>query len=99
MEKLGTTRYTPLPIPIPGDYDALLECDASHIYHVNAGRKRFRDDQVHKLMEAAESDPRLSGLTILHLRQELEPFWPYACKLCPRDQKKAAKKKTRRSKK
>lgn len=90
-------RYKPLPVPIPGDYHELLGLkDASFIYHVNAGRRRFRDDQVHLILEAAASDRRLKGLTILHLRQEIEQFMPYICKLCPRDRKKAAKKKAKK---
>ena len=93
------TRYRPLPIPIPTNYAILLGCDASHIVHVNKGRRSLGDDKVHKILEAAETDPRLKGLTVLHLRQELAQWGPYFCKPCPRDRKRQAKKKTRRAQK
>lgn len=91
-------RYKPLPVPIPTDYADVLGCSPSHLIHVNKGRKRFRDDQCHLLMEAAESDRRLKGLTILHLRQEIEQFLPDICTLCPRDRKRANKKKRKNKK-
>ena len=86
-------RYKPLPIPIPSDYAETLGCDPSHLCHVNKGRKRLRDDQCHLLLEAAETDDRLAGLSVLDLRQEMAQWQPHLCKLCPRDRKRANKKK------
>lgn len=88
--------YEPLPITIPAEYTDLLGCSPSHLSHVNMGRRRLRDDQCHLLLEAAESDPRLAGLTILDLRQELVQWQPHLRKLCPQDQKRQTKKKARR---
>ena len=62
----------PLPIQIPSDYADVLGVDASHIYHANAGRRRFTILQANKLMEASLTDARLTGLDFLHLRPELE---------------------------
>ena len=62
----------PLPIQIPSDYADVLGVDASHIYHANAGRRRFTVPQSNKLMEASLTDPRLAGLTFLQLHPELE---------------------------
>ena len=45
--------------------------DVSKIYHVNAGRKRFRIYEACKLLDLAQNDPRLTGLNIIHLRPEL----------------------------
>jgi hypothetical protein len=75
----------------------LLGCDASHIVHVNKGRRRFGDEKCHLLMEAAETDTRLAGLSVLHLRPELAQWGPYFCRLCPRDRKRQAKKKAKRA--
>ena len=63
---------TPLPIQIPSDYADVLGVDASHIYHANAGRRRFSVPQSNRLMEASLTDPRLAGLTFLQLHPELE---------------------------
>ena len=62
----------PLPVQIPSDYADLLGVDASHIYHANAGRRRFTIPQSNRLMEASLTDPRLTGLTFLQLHPELE---------------------------
>ena len=91
-------KYKPLPVPIPTDYTAALGLkEPSFIHHVNAGRRRFRDDQVFALLEAAKTDSRLAGLSVLDLRQEIAPFLDHICKLCPREQKKTAKKRNRRA--
>ena len=62
----------PLPIQIPSDYADVLGVDVSHIYHCNAGRRRFTIPQSNKLMEASLTDTRLAGLDFLHLRPELK---------------------------
>jgi hypothetical protein len=93
---MNSQRYEPLPIPIPLDYASRLGCDPSHVSHVNKGRRHLRDDQIHLLLEWAETDARLHGLTILDLRQEIKQFLPDICKCCPRDRKKANKRKAQR---
>ena len=90
-------RYKPLKVSIPLEYADLLGCSRGHISHINKGRKRLRDDQVHLLLEKIDKDPRLEGLTVLHLRQELVQWLPAICSLCPRDQKRQDKKKARRT--
>jgi len=89
-------RYNPLPVPIPSEYATQLGIDATIIYHVNAGRKRLGMANSLRLLELGKDDPRLKGLTLLHLRQELTPALPYLCKMCPRDRKKNTKKRSRR---
>lgn len=62
----------PLPIKIPSDYAAVLGVKKSHIYHANAGQRRFTILQSNRLMEASLTDPRLAGLDFLQLHPELE---------------------------
>ena len=83
---------------IPSDYADRIGVDVSKIYHVNAGRKRFTAAEASKLLDLAFDDPRLAGLTILHLRPDLKPTGPHFCRICPhqpKNRKKAAKRKAR----
>lgn len=80
---------------IPSDYADRIGVDISKIYHVNAGRKRFTVAEASKLLDLAFGDPRLAGLTILHLRPDLKPAAAHFCRICPnnpKNRKKAAKK-------
>ena len=70
----------PLPVPVPPDYAVFLSVDPSHISHCNAGRRRFNISQAIMLMEAAENDPRLTGICFYHLRPELEKAKKWLCK-------------------
>lgn len=86
------SKYQPPPMTIPSDYAETAGCDRTTIYHINAGRKRFRIDQACKVLDRAQGDPRLTGLNIIHLRPELTQAFPHLCKLCPKKQKKETKK-------
>jgi hypothetical protein len=95
------TRYKPPPIPIPGEYAALLgHKDRSHIYNVNAGRRHLSFRDAIMLMDLAAVDPRLQDLTLKDLLPEAEPYWDKAvqqfCKLCPQATKRCAKKRAKR---
>lgn len=59
-----------LPIPIPLDYAEVLGVDRTHLTHVNRGRRQLSAVTALKLIEYADSDPRLQGLTIFMLRPE-----------------------------
>ena len=67
----------PLPIPIPLDYDVALGVDRTHLCHVNAGDRQLGEDKCVIVLTLALDDPRLKGLTLLHLRPEMEKFIPF----------------------
>ena len=85
-------KYQPPPLTIPSDYAEIAGCDRTTIYHINAGRKRFRPDQACKVLDRAYNDPRLAGINILHLRPDMACAQPHFCRICPKNQKKIAKK-------
>lgn len=72
---------------IPSDYAPKLGVDPSFIYHINAGRRTLRGHRGLsigcKILDLAEDDPRLQGLTIFDLWPELKLAVPHICKLCP----------------
>jgi len=68
-----------LPVPIPLDYADPLDVDSSFLCHVNAGRKRLSLIKSCRLMELVQGDPRVSGLTLLHLRPELKQARKWLC--------------------
>jgi hypothetical protein len=77
------TEYSPMkpiPVPIPLDLAEALEIHPSNLSHVNAGRRRLPIDKCIRLLEIAETDPRLTGLCFIHLRPELKPAVPWLCK-------------------
>lgn len=59
-----------LPIQIPLEYAEELGVDRSHLTHVNKGRRHLSPVSAIKLLELAEKDKRLRGLTINMLRPE-----------------------------
>lgn len=67
----------PLLVKIPLDYADFLGIDPTHLVHVNAGRRQLGMLLCIKLMEVAHDDPRLTGLSILHLRPELKAVKPF----------------------
>jgi hypothetical protein len=68
-------KATPLPIQIPPRYAGILGVDPSYIYRVNKGERHIGKDLSRILMEWAESDPDLAGLSYYHLRPD--------CRGCP----------------
>jgi hypothetical protein len=92
--------YTPPSIPIPSEYADSLGCDASHIYHINAGHRRFSIPMACQLLDVATGDERLAGLTILDLRPELICAVPhlYAASGTKKDKKSRARRKSKRNK-
>ena len=79
MKKVKKTKPVPLPIPIPSDYAVKLGVDQSYVSHVNAGRKHFGILTTFMFLKLAHKDPRVAGLTIIHLRPDFEEFLPYIC--------------------
>lgn len=73
--------HTPPPIPIPSDYADYLGCDASHLYHINAGRRRLSISMACQLLDLVmeAGDERLAGLTLLDLCPELICTIPHLC--------------------
>lgn len=97
------TPYKPPPMEIPAEYADSIGHDRSHIYHVNAGRKRLTVEKACRLLEIGAKDPRLEGLNIFDLAPEAEMVLEHICKLCPlklshKQQKKLEKKKERKNK-
>lgn len=80
----------PLPIPIPLEYADVLGLDRTHLTHVNRGRRQLSAGSALKLLELAEKDSRLRGLTIFMLRPEAAAYKKFFLK--------AFKKSTRRLK-
>jgi hypothetical protein len=62
---------TPLPIPIPARYAAILGVDYSYIYRVNKGERHLSPPLCCLLMGWAKKDPDLAGLSLSHLRPDL----------------------------
>jgi hypothetical protein len=77
MKKTKKHKVIPLPIPIPSDYAVKLGVDQSYVSHVNAGRKHFGILTTFLFLKLSHKDPRVAGLTILHLRPDFEEFIPY----------------------
>jgi predicted RNase H-like HicB family nuclease/plasmid maintenance system antidote protein VapI len=84
LEDMKNTKHTPLPVRIPSDLAAELGVHPSFISHWNAGRKPVPKEAIIQLMEIARHDSRLDGLTIFHLKPEIQQLLPYICNGCPR---------------
>lgn len=78
MKPIG--RMKPLPIPIPYDLADDIGILPSNLCHINAGRRRLTIEKCIRLMEIAQEDDRLLGLSFIHLRPELKPAVPWICR-------------------
>ena len=68
----------PLPVPIPPDLADAIDTHPSNISHWNKGDRPIPFPKAIRIMEIAETDERLTGLCLIHLRPEqklVKPAW------------------------
>lgn len=70
----------PLPVPIPADLAGAIGTHPSNISHWNKGDRPIPYLKCIRIMELAETDDRLTGLCLIHLRPELKLAKPWLCK-------------------
>jgi hypothetical protein len=64
----------PLKIPIPLDYAPKLGVHQTFLTHVNHGRRRLNPVTALRLLDLADGDPRVDGLTLQDLRPEAAAY-------------------------